>query len=60
MSSSTSTPRKVVIVGSGIFGISTAQWMLRRGGYDVTIVDKSEVIPAPDAASTGEESIVTG
>ena len=28
--------------------------MLKRGGYDVTIVDKSDIIPAPDAASTGE------
>jgi hypothetical protein len=27
--------------------------MLRKGGYEVIIVDKSEVIPAPDAASTG-------
>jgi hypothetical protein len=28
--------------------------MVKHGGYRVTIVDKSQVIPAPDAASTGE------
>ena len=49
-------PRKVIIIGTGIFGLSTAQWMLNapEGGYEVVLVDKSRVVPAPDAASTGE------
>ncbi|OXG83934.1 sarcosine oxidase, partial [Cryptococcus neoformans MW-RSA36] len=42
----------VVIVGAGIFGMSSALWMLETGKYSVTILDKSEVLPAPDAAST--------
>lgn len=50
--------KKVVIVGSGIFGLSTAWWMLKKGGYQVTILDKSEVIPAPDAASTDMNKII--
>lgn len=25
-----------------------------EGGYEVVLVDKSRVVPAPDAASTGE------
>ncbi|KAL1411679.1 hypothetical protein Q8F55_002644 [Vanrija albida] len=45
---------QVVIVGSGIVGMSTALWMLEDGKYDVTILEKSVVIPAPDAASTGD------
>lgn len=36
--------------------MSTALWMLedRKGKYDVTILEKCETVPAPDAASTGE------
>ena len=32
--------------------MSTALWMLEDGAYDVTILDRSETLPAPDAAST--------
>jgi sarcosine oxidase/L-pipecolate oxidase len=42
----------VLIVGGGCFGISTAHHLLRRGYKDVTVVDRSDVLPAPDAAST--------
>ena len=38
---------------AGIFGMSTALWMLQDGGYDVTVLDKCGILPAPDAASTG-------
>lgn len=38
----------------GIFGMSTALWMLEDGGYNVTVLDKCGTLPAPDAASTGE------
>ncbi len=34
--------------------MSTALWMLEDGGYDVTVLDKCGILPAPDAASTGE------
>lgn len=43
---------------TGIFGMSTALWMLETGKYSVTLLDKSEVLPAPDAASTGEPCLV--
>lgn len=52
------SPQEVIIVGAGIFGVSTALFMLERGGYDVTILDKSKVLPAPDAASTDLNKIV--
>ena len=45
-------PEVVIIVGAGCFGISTAYHLLQRGYTDVTILDRSEQLPAPDAAST--------
>ena len=42
----------VVIVGAGCFGLSTAYHLLQRGFTDVTVLDRSERLPAPDAAST--------
>lgn len=44
--------RKMLIVGAGCFGISTAYHLLKRGYKDVTVIDRSNVLPAPDAAST--------
>lgn len=38
--------------------MSTALWMLEEGGYDVTILDRAETLPAPDAASCGESDPV--
>lgn len=43
---------KVVIIGSGCFGISTALHLLARGYKDVTVLDRAPVVPAADAAST--------
>jgi sarcosine oxidase/L-pipecolate oxidase len=43
---------RIVIVGAGCFGISTAYHLLQRGFTDVTVLDRSERLPAPDAAST--------
>ena len=43
---------KIVIVGAGCFGLSTAYHLLRRGYTAITILDRSQVLPAPDAAST--------
>ncbi|KAI0332963.1 FAD dependent oxidoreductase [Cubamyces sp. BRFM 1775] len=48
----------VVIVGAGCFGLSTAYHLLRRGYKDVTVIDRSSVLPAPDAASTDLNKIV--
>lgn len=41
----------IVIVGAGCFGLSTAYHLLRRGYVDVTVLDRSFNLPAPDAAS---------
>ncbi|WVQ81747.1 hypothetical protein IAT38_003872 [Cryptococcus sp. DSM 104549] len=54
----TSPKTDVVIIGTGIFGMSTALWMLRSGKYNVTMLDKSGILPAPDAASTDLNKIV--
>ena len=54
----------IVIVGAGCFGISTAYHLLQRGFTDVTVLDRSESLPAPDAASTdlnkGERTVLLG
>jgi sarcosine oxidase/L-pipecolate oxidase len=42
---------KIIIVGAGCFGVSTAYHLLRRGYTDITIIDRSRTLPAPDAAS---------
>lgn len=55
--SSTETPMDMKThMNVGVFGMSTALWMLeeRPGKYNVTILEKCETVPAPDAASTGE------
>ena len=41
-----------VIVGAGCFGLSTAYHLLKRGHDHVTVLDRSPVLPAPEAAST--------
>lgn len=49
---------KVVIVGAGCFGLSTAFHLLLRGFRDVTVLERSEILPAPDAASCDMNKIV--
>ncbi|KAI0302378.1 FAD dependent oxidoreductase [Multifurca ochricompacta] len=48
----------VIVVGAGCFGISTAYHLLQRGFTDVTVIDRSETLPAPDAASTDINKVV--
>ena len=55
MSSNTNT-RSIVIVGAGVFGV-TAALELRRRGWRVTIVDPGPV-PRPAAASTDISKVV--
>ena len=52
MALSVTKDSKVIIIDAGCFGISTALHLLKRGYTNITILDKSEVLPAPDAAST--------
>jgi len=42
---------KIIVVGAGCFGMSTAYHLLQRSYTDVTILDRSTTLPAPDAAS---------
>ncbi|KAH8115300.1 FAD dependent oxidoreductase [Phellopilus nigrolimitatus] len=49
---------KVVIVGSGCFGISTALHLLQRGYTNVTVLDRAPSLPAVDAASTDMNKVV--
>lgn len=42
---------KIVIIGAGCFGISTAYHLLKRGFEDITIVERSTEFPAKDASS---------
>ena len=42
---------RITIVGAGVFGLSTADHLRRRGYTSITVLDRSEVLPAPDAAS---------
>ncbi|KAF8891769.1 FAD dependent oxidoreductase [Infundibulicybe gibba] len=49
---------KVVIIGAGCFGTSTAFHLLQRGFAHVTIIDRSAVLPAPDAASNDFNRII--
>ncbi|KZT72319.1 FAD dependent oxidoreductase [Daedalea quercina L-15889] len=48
----------VIIVGAGCFGLSTAYHLLKRGATSITILDRSPVLPAPEAASTDINKIV--
>jgi len=43
--------QRVVIIGAGCFGLSTAYHLLIRGYTNITILDRSTVLPAPDASS---------
>ncbi|KAJ7647653.1 FAD dependent oxidoreductase [Roridomyces roridus] len=52
------TDRKTLIVGSGVFGCSTALHLLKRGWTNVTIIDKASTLPAPDGASNDINRIV--
>jgi len=52
------TNAKIVIVGAGCFGLSTAYHLLKRGYTAVTVLDRAENLPAPDAASTDLNKVV--
>ncbi|EIN06698.1 FAD dependent oxidoreductase [Punctularia strigosozonata HHB-11173 SS5] len=49
---------RIVIVGGGVFGISTAYHLLKRGFTDVTVLERASTVPAPDAASSDINKIV--
>ena len=38
----TSPNSKIIIVGAGVFGLSTSLWLARAGYKDVTVFDRCE------------------
>lgn len=49
---------EILILGAGCFGLSTAYHLLQRGYQNITIVDRANQLPAPDAASTDLNKVV--
>ncbi|KAI0940618.1 hypothetical protein AcW1_003767 [Taiwanofungus camphoratus] len=49
---------EIHIVGAGCFGLSTAYHLLKRGFSKVTVLDESDTLPAPHAASSDLNKIV--
>lgn len=47
---------KIVVVGSGVFGISTALWLARSGYEDVTVLDMQDTASAAYDPSSGVDS----
>lgn len=43
---------KILIIGAGTFGLSTAYYLQEDGFKDITVLDKAAELPALDAAST--------
>ncbi len=41
MDSNNNRPLKIAVIGAGIVGVSSAEW-LRRDGHDVTLIDRQE------------------
>lgn len=48
---------KIIIVGGGAFGLSTAYALALKKKYDIWVFDRAASIPAPDAASTGKDNV---
>ena len=48
----------ILVVGSGCFGISTAYHLVTRGFKNVTVVDRSDILPAPDACEYRYQSVL--
>lgn len=54
-------PSSILIIGSGVFGLSTAVALTKRPVFastKITVLDRSPTIPAPDASSTDSSRIV--
>ncbi|KAI6168676.1 FAD dependent oxidoreductase [Pisolithus thermaeus] len=49
---------KILIIGAGTFGLSTAYHLQEEGFKDITILDKAAELPALDAASTDINKVV--
>ncbi|KAG8924606.1 hypothetical protein FRC02_010332 [Tulasnella sp. 418] len=50
--------KSYLIIGAGVFGLSTARELLLQGARNVRVIDKSPTLPAPDGSSTDINRIV--
>lgn len=53
-----STPKRVLIVGGGTFGLSTAYHLVKSSYTDVTVLDKSEFLPSEASAGNDLNKII--
>jgi sarcosine oxidase/L-pipecolate oxidase len=61
MNTSKSSPSEIVIVGAGVFGLSTARALLRRPKYEnttITILDAASELPNASSASADTSRIL--
>ncbi|KAH8171926.1 FAD dependent oxidoreductase domain-containing protein [Sarocladium implicatum] len=49
---------RIVIVGGGTFGLSTAYHLAKSGYRDITVVDKSEYLPSSESAGSDLNKII--
>lgn len=57
----TTPPREILIVGAGVFGLSTALTLLSRPSYStshITILDSAETLPNPHGSSVDSSRII--
>jgi sarcosine oxidase/L-pipecolate oxidase len=49
---------RIVIVGGGTFGLSTAYHLAKSGYTDITVIDKSEYLPSSESAGNDLNKII--
>lgn len=58
MASRTSKEASILIVGAGVFGLSTALELARQGYTNIKVLDRSAEIPSPYSAGCDLNKIV--
>ncbi|KAK5940126.1 hypothetical protein PMZ80_007544 [Knufia obscura] len=61
MASTDSSPKDILIVGAGVFGLSTAIALLERPQYNnsrITVIDSSQTLPNPVGSSVDASRII--
>ena len=50
--------KRILIIGGGTFGLSTAYHLAKSGYSDITVLDKSEFLPSEDSAGNDVNKII--